>query len=173
MHFSGLHDRTQERDIEDLCSDYGKVESIKLVIDPKTGMLLLVFFFTSSQISVLIGEGESRGFAFVVMHSVAAAEKVIDNLDGRELDGRRITVAKSKRKAGRPPTPGRYLGFPRSVFQPFPFSFTLLIFLGGGGGYGRGRYERRYDDRRYDDRRYDDRYDNRRYDDRYDDRRRY
>lgn len=37
LHISGLAMRTKERDLEDLCLDYGKVESIKLVIDPRTG----------------------------------------------------------------------------------------------------------------------------------------
>jgi RNA recognition motif-containing protein len=97
------------------------------------------------------------------MDTRAAAESVIDNLDGKELDGRRLTVQKSKRKSGRPPTPGQYLGIPKRDFG------------GRRGGFGGGRFDnnRRYDDRRYDDRRYDDRrYDDRRYDDRrYDDRR--
>lgn len=59
--------------------------------------------------------GDSRGFAFVSMESAAAAESVISGLDGRDLDGRRIQVQKSKRKGGRPATPGQYLGYSSSM----------------------------------------------------------
>jgi len=95
------------------------------------------------------------------MDSASSAERVIENLDGRELDGRRITVQKSKRKVARPSTPGRYLGLGRR-YEPRPYLNRFP---------DRRFDDRRYDDRRYDDRRYDDRRDERRYDDRRDDRR--
>jgi len=141
LHFSGLHMRTQERDIEELCSEFGKVRNIKLVTDPRTG--------------------ESRGFAFVNMETAVGANSVIESLDGRELDGRKLTIQKAKRKLARPATPGQYLGFGRKYESSYGRDFR-----------GRGGYDRRFDDRRRYDNRYDDRRDDRRYDDRrYEDRR--
>ncbi len=46
--------------------------------------------------------GRSRGFRFVTMDSPASASKAIEELDGTELDGRRIRVniAESKGRGG-------------------------------------------------------------------------
>jgi len=54
--------------------------------------------------------GRSRGFGFVEMDSDAEADAAIENIDGREHDGRRLNVTEAK-----PRTPG-----------------------GGGGGGGHG-----------------------------------
>ena len=63
--------------------------------------------------------GQSRGFGFVEMDSAEGAQNAISQLNGRELDGRRITVEISNPQA------------PRSGGGPRP---------GGGrpGGGGRG-----------------------------------
>ena len=57
--------------------------------------------------------GQSRGFGFVEMTTAEEAQNAISQLNGRELDGRRITVEISNPQA---PGPG-----------------------GGGGGGGGGR----------------------------------
>eukprot|EP01125_Pyxidicula_operculata_P012276 TRINITY_DN402_c0_g2_i3.p1 TRINITY_DN402_c0_g2~~TRINITY_DN402_c0_g2_i3.p1 ORF type:complete len:116 (-),score=30.48 TRINITY_DN402_c0_g2_i3:186-533(-) len=44
------------------------------------------------------------------MSNSKEADDVIDALNGRDLDERRLTVEKSKRGGPRKPTPGRYLG---------------------------------------------------------------
>jgi transformer-2 protein len=56
---------------------------------------------------------ESRGFGFVNMVSVEDADRVIDALNGAELNGRAISVEKAKRNKPRTPTPGRYQGPPK------------------------------------------------------------
>jgi RNA recognition motif-containing protein len=42
--------------------------------------------------------GRSRGFGFVEMASVEEAQKAVTELNGRELDGRRLTVEVAKPK---------------------------------------------------------------------------
>lgn len=59
------------------------------------------------------GTGRSKGFAFVEMPSTAEAEAAIAALNGKEFDGRNITVNEAR------PRPERSFG-------------------GGGGGYGGG-----------------------------------
>src|SRR5262249_60578859 len=46
--------------------------------------------------------GQSRGFGFVEMESAEGAQSAISQLNGRELDGRRITVEISNPQAPRP-----------------------------------------------------------------------
>jgi RNA recognition motif-containing protein len=43
--------------------------------------------------------GRSRGFGFVEMATVEEAQKAVTDLNGRELDGRRLTVDIAKPKA--------------------------------------------------------------------------
>jgi RNA recognition motif-containing protein len=45
--------------------------------------------------------GQSRGFGFVEMATAEEAQKAIGQLNGRELDGRRLTVAISNPQAPR------------------------------------------------------------------------
>nr|CAD1819404.1 unnamed protein product [Ananas comosus var. bracteatus] len=53
---------------------------------------------------------ESRGFGFVTMARIEDADRCIKYLDRSVLEGRVITVEKARRRWGRTPTPGRYLG---------------------------------------------------------------
>src|SRR5467141_3655741 len=46
--------------------------------------------------------GQSRGFGFVEMGTAEEAQNAISQLNGRELDGRRITVEVSNPQAPRP-----------------------------------------------------------------------
>ncbi len=59
--------------------------------------------------------GRSKGFGFVEMSSDEEAKKAIDELNGKELDGRAITVNEARPREERPRGGG-----------------------GGGGGYGGG-----------------------------------
>lgn len=68
--------------------------------------------------------GRPRGFAFVTMSSADEAQKAIDGLNGKDLDGRALTVNIAKPREERPPGGG---GGGRRDY-------------GGGGGGGRGRY---------------------------------
>ncbi|KAI7752892.1 hypothetical protein M8C21_000051 [Ambrosia artemisiifolia] len=90
LYVTGLSRRITKSELEKHFSAEGKVEDVRLVTDPWTR--------------------ESRGFGFVSMSSIKEAESCIKHLDGSVLDGRVITVEKARRRRGRTPTPGRYLG---------------------------------------------------------------
>jgi RNA recognition motif-containing protein len=45
------------------------------------------------------GSGRSRGFGFVEMATAEEAQKAVTDLNGRELDGRRLNVDVAKPKA--------------------------------------------------------------------------
>jgi len=107
------------------------VLSIKLIKDPRTN--------------------ESRGFAFVTMESGEVADQIIEKLDGRELDRRKLSIQKSRRQDPRQSTPGAYLGYSRPRPGFYPSRRPYYNDYGGGGG------GRRYDDRRYERRDYHDR----------------
>ncbi|KAK6927053.1 RNA recognition motif domain [Dillenia turbinata] len=90
LYVTGLSPRITKRELEKHFSSEGKVVDVHLVVDPWTR--------------------ESRGFGFVTMSSVDEAHRCIKYLDRSVLEGRVITVEKAKRRRGRTPTPGRYLG---------------------------------------------------------------
>ncbi|XAR70763.1 hypothetical protein NMG60_11027741 [Bertholletia excelsa] len=90
LYVTGLSALITKRDLEKHFSTEGKVEDVHLVVDPWTG--------------------ESRGFGFVTMSTVEEADRCIKYLDRSVLECRVITVEKARRRRGRTPTPGRYLG---------------------------------------------------------------
>ena len=72
-----------------------------------TESLLTECFATSGHVvsvSVITDRetGRSRGFAFVEMADGAAAQKAINDLDGRDLEGRalRVSIAEDRRPPG-------------------------------------------------------------------------
>lgn len=97
-----------EQDLEEIFAQVGTVESTNIVTDRDTG--------------------RSRGFAFVEMETQEAADSAIQNFNGRELDGRALTVNEARPRESRPPRSGGFGGGGggRGGF-------------GGGGGGGRGR----------------------------------
>lgn len=50
--------------------------------------------------------GRSKGFAFVEMGTPEEAQRAIEQLDGKEFDGRRIGVSIARPKEERPPRRG-------------------------------------------------------------------
>ncbi|XP_004509406.1 uncharacterized protein [Cicer arietinum] len=90
LYVTGLSSRVTDRDLEEHFSKEGKVASCFLVVEPRTRI--------------------SRGFAFVTMDSPEDAERCIKYLNQSVLEGRYITVERSRRKRARTPTPGHYLG---------------------------------------------------------------
>ena len=94
-----------EAEVQDMFGQIGVVESTNLVTDRDTG--------------------RSRGFAFVEMDSREAAEAAIATLNGREIDGRALTVNEARPRENRAPRAGGGRGFG-----------------GGGGGGGRGGFNR-------------------------------
>lgn len=75
-----------------LFGEHGTTASVKVITDPESG--------------------RSRGFAFVEMSTEEEAQKAIESLDGKEVEGRNLKVSLAKPKNDR----------------------------GGGGGRGRGGF---------------------------------
>eukprot|EP00274_Cyanoptyche_gloeocystis_P008426 CAMPEP_0196658388 /NCGR_PEP_ID=MMETSP1086-20130531/29554_1 /TAXON_ID=77921 /ORGANISM="Cyanoptyche gloeocystis , Strain SAG4.97" /LENGTH=112 /DNA_ID=CAMNT_0041991947 /DNA_START=266 /DNA_END=603 /DNA_ORIENTATION=+ len=76
------------------------------------------------------------------MDDKQGAEEAVRKLDRSELDGRNITVEKSRRSRPYDPTPGKYMGPAEASTR----------FGGPARRYGSDRYDRSYD--RHDDRDY-------------------
>ncbi|EIW82190.1 RNA-binding domain-containing protein, partial [Coniophora puteana RWD-64-598 SS2] len=96
----GLSIRTQERDLDDEFSRFGRVEKVTIVYDQRSD--------------------RSRGFGFIKMSAVEEATRCIQELNGVELNGRRIRVDYSVTDRPHAPTPGEYMGHRRSGRDTFP-----------------------------------------------------
>jgi RNA recognition motif-containing protein len=68
--------------LEQMFSAYGKVESAQVIMDRDTG--------------------RSKGFGFVEMSSDSEAQAAIAALNGKEADGRALTVNEAKPREDRP-----------------------------------------------------------------------
>ncbi|KIL00481.1 hypothetical protein PAXRUDRAFT_29810 [Paxillus rubicundulus Ve08.2h10] len=90
----GLSIRTQERDLDEEFSRFGRVDKVTIVYDQRSD--------------------RSRGFGFIKMSSVEEATRCIQELNGVELNGRRIRVDYSVTDRPHAPTPGEYMGHRRS-----------------------------------------------------------
>jgi RNA recognition motif-containing protein len=77
---------TTENDLEDLFSQAGTVISVNIMQDRATG--------------------KSRGFAFVEMGSQAEANNAISMFQGKDFQGRALTVNEARPREDRPPTGG-------------------------------------------------------------------
>jgi cold-inducible RNA-binding protein len=75
IYVGNLSFQTSENDLSDLFAQFGEVESVKIITDRDTG--------------------RSKGFAFVEMGE-DNAEKAISQLNGKELNGRALTVNEAK-----------------------------------------------------------------------------
>ena len=138
----GLSLYTTERELEKEFSKFGSLEKCQVVLDGHSG--------------------RSRGFAFVYYENIEDSTEARNEMNGTELDGRKIRVDYSITKRPHTPTPGMYMGRPTERERDRGSR-------GGRGGGGRGRGGGYRDDRgygggrdRYDDRR-DDRYGGDRY----------
>jgi len=65
-----------EQDIRDLFSEYGEIESLKIITDKFTG--------------------QSRGFGFIEMETEQDAQKAFSALNGKEFMGKTLTVAEAR-----------------------------------------------------------------------------
>ena len=77
-----------DQTLADTFSQYGTVESAKVITDRDSG--------------------RSKGFAFVEMSTADEANTSIDRLNGSQLDGRAINVSQAKPQAPRDNSRGRY-----------------------------------------------------------------
>jgi cold-inducible RNA-binding protein len=80
LYVGNLSFNTTEADLRDLLADSGTVTDAKLVMDRDTG--------------------RPRGFGFVEMSTDAEAAKAISNLNGREFQGRALTVNEAQERSG-------------------------------------------------------------------------
>ncbi len=96
--------------IESACAACGTVSECSLMLDRATG--------------------RSRGFAFVTMSSEEEANKVIESLNGQDIDGRKLQVNIARPKEDRPPR--SFDGPPRGDRGGYGDR-------GGGGGGGGAR----------------------------------
>jgi len=97
IYVGNLSFQTTETELSDMFAEIGQVESVQIITDRDTG--------------------RSKGFGFVQMVDDDAAEKAIEQLNGKGVGGRNLTVNEAK------PQQKRDFGS-----------------RGGGGGGGRRRY---------------------------------
>ena len=72
-----------EEQLRQLFGEHGQVDTVSVITDRQTK--------------------RPRGFAFVTMNDDTEAQKAIDALDGKDMDGRALKVNQAKEKAPRPP----------------------------------------------------------------------
>jgi len=101
LYVGNLTYNVNESDLEALFSQFGTVQSAQIIVDRDTN--------------------RSKGFGFVEMDTEAQAQAAIQGLDGRDHDGRNLTVNEAKPRE--PRSGGGGYGGGRG---------------GGGGGYGGG-----------------------------------
>jgi RNA recognition motif-containing protein len=76
IYVGNLSFQTTETDLSNMFGAIGQVESVQIITDRVSG--------------------RSKGFAFVQMADDAAAEKAIEQLNGKEFGGRKLTVNEAR-----------------------------------------------------------------------------
>lgn len=88
LYVGGVAYASTEDTLRDAFAQSGEVVSAKIIIDKMTG--------------------RSRGFAFVEMATEDGAQKAVEMWNGKELDGRTLTVNEARPLEDRPPRTGGY-----------------------------------------------------------------
>ena len=116
LYVGNLAYSVRDQDLQDAFSQFGAVNSAKVMMDRETG--------------------HSKGFGFVEMGSDAEAQSAINGLNGQPLAGRAVVVNEARPREERPS------GF-RSPYGGGGGGggFGGGRREGGGGGYGGGRRE--------------------------------
>jgi RNA recognition motif-containing protein len=96
LYVGNLSFETTENDLQDLFEQHGQVREVALINDRETG--------------------RSRGFGFVTMADATAGTAAMNAFNGKEVQGRTLTVNEARAREERPSGGG------------------------GGGGGGRGGY---------------------------------
>ena len=117
LYVGNLSFNTSTQELEQMFGEVGTVESANIIEDRETG--------------------RSRGFAFVEMSSKEEAQNAISTLNGKEIDGRQLTVNEAKPREDRGGGGGgnRGGGGGRGGYGGGGGGNR-----GGGGGYGGSRY---------------------------------
>ena len=82
LYVGNLSFETTENDLQDLFEQHGQVTEVTLINDKMTG--------------------RSRGFAFVTMADATAATAAMNALNGKEMQGRALTVNEARAREERP-----------------------------------------------------------------------
>ena len=82
LYVGNLSFETTENDLQDLFEQHGKVTDVALMMDRTTG--------------------RSRGFAFVSMADTTEANAAVAALNGKEIQGRTLTVNEARAREERP-----------------------------------------------------------------------
>ena len=80
LYVGNLAFSTTEAELRELFEEHGTIESVNVITDRETG--------------------RSRGFAFVELEDAGSAEKAMQALDGREVDGRTLRVNEANERGG-------------------------------------------------------------------------
>jgi len=88
LYVGGLSYNTTEATLKDTFAQAGTVESAVIIIDKMTN--------------------RSKGFGFVEMSTDEEAQKAIEMFNGKDLDGRNVTVNEAKPMEPRAPRTGGY-----------------------------------------------------------------
>lgn len=86
LYIGGLSYNTTEETLKKLFSEAGEVESATVITDKMTG--------------------RSKGFGFVEMSTEEQAQAAIEMFNGKDLDGRNVTVNEARPQESRPPRTG-------------------------------------------------------------------
>ena len=81
MYVSNLSFHTSDEDLRALFQEFGEVSSAKVITDKVSG--------------------RSRGFGFVEMPDEAAAKQAMQELEGKEIEGRSLSVTVARPKEDR------------------------------------------------------------------------
>jgi len=92
LYVGNLPYSADQQSLEALFGQFGAVHSVNLITDRDTG--------------------RSKGFGFVEMGSDSDAQRAIEDLNGHELDGRKLTVNEARPKE--PRNDNRGAGFSRA-----------------------------------------------------------
>lgn len=81
LYVGNLSYSTSQETLESAFGEHGRVDEVAIVMDRETG--------------------RPRGFAFVTMNNDQEARAAIEGVNGREIDGRTVTVNEARPKAER------------------------------------------------------------------------
>lgn len=82
LYVGGLSYKITEEQLKELFTEHGKVVSVKIITDRDTGY--------------------SKGFGFVEMAEMKDGQTAIKTLNGKDVDGRSITVNQARPQGERP-----------------------------------------------------------------------
>ena len=81
IYVSNLSFNTNDAELNELFSKFGTVSSAKVIMDRESG--------------------RSRGFGFVEMPDEAAAKQAMQGMEGKEIEGRSLSVSVAKEREDR------------------------------------------------------------------------